>query len=172
MKTLAILFALLCALCGNSSAAEKPNVILILSDDHGFTDYRFMGHKIVRTPIRFIEQHKGGPFYVNVWSHISHHQIKPPQSYVDRFKDVVVDESKFSALMREKFAMCKARGGDVSEHMRRHLADIYSMDEDIGRLLKRLDELGLRENTIVAFSSDQGPADIRGSAADDPDKRK
>ena len=32
------------------SAAEKPNVILILSDDHGFTDYGFMGHKIAKTP--------------------------------------------------------------------------------------------------------------------------
>ena len=28
----------------------KPNVILILSDDHGFTDYGFMGHKVVQTP--------------------------------------------------------------------------------------------------------------------------
>jgi uncharacterized sulfatase len=28
----------------------KPNVILILSDDQGFTDYGFMGHKIVKTP--------------------------------------------------------------------------------------------------------------------------
>ncbi len=28
----------------------KPNVILIISDDQGFTDYSFMGHKIVKTP--------------------------------------------------------------------------------------------------------------------------
>ncbi len=28
----------------------RPNVILILSDDQGFTDYGFMGHKIVQTP--------------------------------------------------------------------------------------------------------------------------
>jgi uncharacterized sulfatase len=27
-----------------------PNVILILSDDQGFTDYGFMGHKVVKTP--------------------------------------------------------------------------------------------------------------------------
>ena len=115
--------------------------------------------------IKFIEEHKGGPFYMNVWSHISHHKVVPPQSYVDKFKDVVVDESKFAAPMQEKFAMCKVRGGDVSDHMRRYLADIFSMDEDIGRLLKRIDELGLRENTIVVFSSDQGPADIRASEA-------
>ena len=83
-----------------------------------------------------------------------------------------MDESKFAVPMREKFATCKARGGDVSEHMRRYLADIYSMDEDIGRLLKRLDELGLRDNTIVVFSSDQGPAPIEASASKDPEGRK
>lgn len=32
------------------AADEKPNVILILSDDQGFTDYGFMGHKIAKTP--------------------------------------------------------------------------------------------------------------------------
>lgn len=111
--------------------------------------------------IRFIEQNKGKPFYLNVWGHVSHHKVDPPQSYIDKFKDVIVDESKFSAAMQEKFAACKALGGDVSEHMRVYLADIFSLDEDIGRLLKRLDELGLSENTIVVFSTDQGSAPIR-----------
>jgi N-acetylgalactosamine-6-sulfatase len=110
--------------------------------------------------IKFIEQHQSRPFYLNVWSHISHHKVDPPQRYIDLFKDVKVDETKFAEPMQEKFATCKAQGGDVSEHMRAYLADLYSMDEDIGRLLKRLDELGLRENTIVVFSSDQGPAPI------------
>lgn len=33
-----------------SAAAERPNVILIISDDHGFPDYGFMGNAAVRTP--------------------------------------------------------------------------------------------------------------------------
>ena len=127
--------------------------------------------RIYDEAIRFIEQHKDGPFYINVWSHIAHHKIAPPASYVEKFKDVVVDESKFAAPMQEKFAACKARGGDVSEHMRRYLADIYSMDEDIGRLLKRVDELGLRDNTIVVFNSDQGPAAINASVDKDPEAK-
>ena len=45
--------------------------------------------------------------------------------------------------------------------MRRYLADVLSLDEAVGRLLKALDELGLRENTIVVFSSDQGPAPVQ-----------
>ncbi len=128
--------------------------------------------RIYDEAIRFIEKHRDGPFYINVWSHISHHKIAPPASYVERFKDVVVDESKFPAPMQEKFAACRARGGDVSEHMRRYLADIHSMDEDIGRLLKRVDELGLRDNTIVVFSSDQGPAPINAGAEKDPEAKK
>ena len=111
--------------------------------------------------IQFVEQHQNGPFYINVWGHVSHHKVDPPQSYIDKFKAVTVDESKFAEPMQEKFAACKSMGGDVSEHMQAYLADIFSLDEDIGRLLKRLDELGLRENTIVVFSSDQGAAPIR-----------
>jgi uncharacterized sulfatase len=33
-----------------SEETGKPNVILIISDDHGFNDYGFMGHPIIKTP--------------------------------------------------------------------------------------------------------------------------
>ena len=128
--------------------------------------------RIYDEAVRFMEQHQAGPFYINIWSHIAHHKIAPPESYVEKFKDVVVDESRFAAPMQEKFAACKARGGDVSEHMRRYLADVHSMDEDIGRLLRRVDELGLRENTLIVFNSDQGPALLEATAAKDPEARK
>jgi uncharacterized sulfatase len=36
--------------CLLAIATGKPNIILIISDDHGFTDYGFMGHPIVKTP--------------------------------------------------------------------------------------------------------------------------
>jgi len=29
---------------------ERPNVVLILSDDHSWTDYSFMGHEVIETP--------------------------------------------------------------------------------------------------------------------------
>ena len=41
-----------------------------------------------------------------------------------------------------------------------YYASVTDMDTQIGRLLKRLDELGLADNTIVIFSSDNGPEDI------------
>jgi arylsulfatase A-like enzyme len=111
--------------------------------------------------ITFITENKDRPFYVNVWGHISHYQIDPPSGYVERFKDLTVRESDFAAPMQHKFDIVKKAGGDISQHMRRYLADVLSLDESIGRLLAKIDELGLRDKTIVVFSSDQGAAPVQ-----------
>lgn len=47
-RTLLSLAAIL--LAGVAAAAERPNVVLILSDDQAWTDYGFMGHKTIETP--------------------------------------------------------------------------------------------------------------------------
>lgn len=131
-------------------------------------DMRGRDAPIFDNAIAFIEQHRERPFYVNVWGHISHHPVVPPAEYVERFRDVAIDESRFAPPMLEKFAHCRGRGGDVSEHLRRYLADVSSLDDDVGRLLRKIDELGLADRTIVVFSSDQGPAPL----ADEANNRK
>ncbi len=52
LKTLASLVAALPFVIGHfpTLADERPNVVMIISDDHAWTDYGFMGHKIVQTP--------------------------------------------------------------------------------------------------------------------------
>ena len=42
--------ALLACGCLNASAQDRPNIILIISDDHTWTHYGFMGHPEVQTP--------------------------------------------------------------------------------------------------------------------------
>lgn len=48
VKTVLMLIALMFGM--NAYANEKPNIVLILSDDHSFTDYSFMGHQVIQTP--------------------------------------------------------------------------------------------------------------------------
>jgi arylsulfatase A-like enzyme len=45
-----LLIALLSCSGVVADEAKRPNIILIISDDHTFTHYGFMGHEIVRTP--------------------------------------------------------------------------------------------------------------------------
>jgi N-acetylgalactosamine-6-sulfatase len=108
----------------------------------------------------FIVANKDVPFYVNVWGHITHYPVDPLSSLADRFKDVIVDRSDFGKHMQEKFDICKRIGGDINVSMRNYLGDVYSLDVQVGRLLQKIDDLGLRDNTIVVFSSDQGPAPV------------
>ncbi|WAJ72028.1 sulfatase family protein [Catenovulum adriaticum] len=42
--------------------AKKPNILLILSDDHAWNDYGFMGHDIVKTPSLDKLAHQGATF--------------------------------------------------------------------------------------------------------------
>ena len=44
------LILLACALGTVLPAADKPNIVFIISDDHAWTDYGFMGHKQIETP--------------------------------------------------------------------------------------------------------------------------
>jgi arylsulfatase A-like enzyme len=48
--------------------------------------------------------------------------------------------------------------GDWSQNTKRYAALVTHMDYHIGRLLATLDALGLRENTLVVFASDNGAA--------------
>lgn len=110
--------------------------------------------------IEFIQENKDGPFYVNVWGHATHFPVNPAPGLVAEFKNVTVNRKDFSPTMQHKFDECLEIGGDLDESMRQYLGDVYQIDLNVGRILKTLDELGLRENTIVVFSSDHGPAPV------------
>ena len=47
------------------------------------------------------------------------------------------------------------RGWD--ERSKKYAAMIHLLDESVGRIVKRVDELGLRERTLIIFTSDNGP---------------
>ena len=48
--TIAVLLASLASTTIPVAAEDRPNIILIISDDHTYTHYGFMGHEIVKTP--------------------------------------------------------------------------------------------------------------------------
>ncbi len=50
-----LFFVLLCSACSfnrhkKSENSERPNIVLIISDDQSWTDYSFMGHEYIQTP--------------------------------------------------------------------------------------------------------------------------
>ena len=48
--TLSVLILVALSVASSVSAADSPNIVLILSDDQSWTDYSFMGHSDIQTP--------------------------------------------------------------------------------------------------------------------------
>ncbi len=100
------------------------------------------------------------PFYLNIWAHSTHFAVSSPPERADLFKNIAFNRGDFSPAIQDKFDLCEEIGGELKHCMKQYLGDVYGLDQCVGRLMKTLDELKLRENTIVIFSSDHGPAPI------------
>lgn len=110
--------------------------------------------------IEFIKSNSNKPFYVNIWGHATHFPVNTPKDLADEFKNLKVDRNKFSPTVQKKFDESIQIGGDLNDSMQQYLGDVLQIDRNVDRILRAIDDLGLRENTIVVFSSDHGPAPV------------
>ncbi|MBN2473211.1 MAG: arylsulfatase [Pirellulales bacterium] len=99
--------------------------------------------------IRFIEQHRDRPFFVYLPLNTPHSPMQVPDRWWGRFKD-----KKLPMHHREPER-------ETVPHVRAALAMCENIDWNVGRLLRRLDELGLARNTIVVYFCDNGPNGFR-----------
>ena len=118
---------------------------------------------IVDETIRFVREHRDQPFYVNVWTLLPHAPLKPTPEQLQEYESLVpkADDPAFGPWMRKYLANAK----DLESQMRIFCASLTDLDTQLGRLFTALDELKLAEDTIVFYSSDNGPEDYRISNA-------
>ena len=96
---------------------------------------------IMDRAIPFIEKavDQDKPFFTAIWFHAPHLPVVAGPNHVARYKE-----------------------HDVYE--RNYYGCITALDEQVGRLRNRLTELGVRDNTMVWFCSDNGPEGQSGKA--------
>ena len=126
--------------------------------DQERADPYFRAHStglMVDEAIAFMKANREKPFYVNVWTLVPHALLKPTPEELAVYADLKVDPDDFPAWMRRYVADAK----DPARQMKVFCAAMTGLDKAIGRLLDFLDESGLAKDTIVFFSSDNGPED-------------
>ena len=103
--------------------------------------------------IDFIKQNKNSPFFLYWPTPIPHMPLQVP------------DDSLYQYDFIEEYGPYLGYKGYLPNYRPRatYAAMISTMDRDIGKILKLLKELNLDKNTIVIFSSDNGPASNGGS---------
>jgi len=95
--------------------------------------------------IDFIERNRAKPFLCYIPFNTPHSPWAVPQKFWQRFKDQPI-ALRATEAGKERF-----------DETRCVLAMMENLDANVGRVLKRLDELDLRDNTIVIYFSDNGP---------------
>jgi arylsulfatase A-like enzyme len=82
--------------------------------------------------IDFIQRHQEVPFFINLWLHETRTRHYPLPEYLAQFESLDEQKQVYAAIVAEA-------------------------DAGVGRFLETLKELGLDQNTLVIFSSDNGP---------------
>src|SRR3954471_9765097 len=106
---------------------------------HGFTADDFTEHAMT-----FIEQNRQRPFFCYVPFNTPHSPMQVPDEYWDRFKNKKLEMLHYNPAEEE------------INFTRAALAMCENIDWNVGRVLKKLDELKLADNTIVVFFADNG----------------
>ncbi len=75
------------------------------------------------------------PFYVNLWFNAPHAPLTPQVDQIARF----------------------AERDDLSQRQKVYYATVENLDANVGRILEKLEALGVADNTLVLFTSDNGP---------------
>ena len=89
--------------------------------------------------ITFIEEHHESPFYINAWLYDPHSPLRPTEEHLKPYEHLSPNWGNQKGALQVWYAV------------------LTNIDRHVGRILDKLDELGLSENTVVIFSSDNGP---------------
>ena len=117
------------------------------------------------TPIAFIRDHQAKPFLLVLGFKTRHGPFEPPprhaQTFADELARTVPNLAVPAIYRRASRAASRPRSANPREKgpVKTNLGIfrcITAVDDNVGRLLKLLDDLGLAENTMVVFASDNG----------------
>ena len=107
--------------------------------DEGYTD-----DLVTRHAIEFINENRDRPFFCYVPFHIAHAPLQA------KAEDLTRTNLQVAA------SLPSASPGATAEEKLHHAAMLHALDNNVSAILSELDRHGLRDNTIVVFTSDNG----------------
>ena len=105
--------------------------------------------------VKFIEKNKNKPFFCYLSFNAPHTPLQVPKKYYNMYKDLDPElgfnDESLASKMSEK----------DKEDARRIYGMVTNIDDNIGKVLNKLTELGIEEETIIIFMTDNGPQQFR-----------
>jgi arylsulfatase A-like enzyme len=113
--------------------------------------------------IRFLEEHSREPLFVYLSFYTVHTPLQGKPELIEKYEKKIdsigLDREAMETADRE-WIRYAAPGGRFVERIQQghpvYASMIETLDTNVGRLMKKVEELGLEENTIIFFMSDNG----------------
>lgn len=123
-------------------------------------DGEHLPDRLATETAKFIEDHKDGPFFAYLSFYSVHTPLMAPQPLVDKYKKKA---ERLGLLEKPQFAeeeqvlpIDRKRQVRIVQSHAVYAAMVESMDRAVGKVLDRIDELGLTDSTVVILTSDNG----------------
>jgi len=126
-------------------------------DEASYSDYslnQYSPQLMQEEVLRFIKENKDRPFFMYYASIIPHTALQVPKEWTEYYRNKFGDEEPYLGK----------KGYFPARYPHATFAGMISyLDEQVGEIITTLKELGLYENTLIIFSSDNGPAFMGGT---------
>jgi arylsulfatase A-like enzyme len=109
-----------------------------IETDGYFTD------RITEKAVEYLRRYRDAPLFLYVAYNAPHYPLQAPQELIESYRKLYPDFEEFA----------------------KYAAMVERLDDGVGKILTALDELQLRDETLVVFSSDNGPQGGRASYGD------
>ena len=120
-------------------------------DEASYAKYQqndYAPERIHEKALAFINENKDRPFFMYYASPLPHLPLQAPKEYVDKYRKILGDEEPYLG----------DRGYFPNRYPRATYAAMISyLDHQLGELVASLKTLDIYDNTVIIFSSDNGP---------------
>jgi arylsulfatase A-like enzyme len=110
----------------------------------------------IEDALQFIRSNKDYPFFLYLPFTLPHTELAAREDMLEKYRGKFDDVTHPAELGRPA----------VEESKATFAAMVSTLDHDVGRIMQELKNLGIEENTIVIFTSDNGAATARGAVAE------
>lgn len=116
--------------------------------------------------LKFMEKNKDTSFFMFYPTIIPHAELFAPEEYMQKFRGKFLPEKEFKGADYGDEGFRKYAYGSQPESHAAFAAMVTVLDDHVGEIVEKLEQLGIADNTFIIFTSDNGPH-IEGGA--DPD---
>ncbi|MEQ8241046.1 MAG: arylsulfatase [Cyclobacteriaceae bacterium] len=129
---------------------------VVLDSNKGFKKGQYAPYLIHDKALQFLEENKDEPFFMFYPSVIPHAELAIPNEYLTKYQGKLLPEKSFVGKEDSSNYKKGAYGSQLYTHAA-FAAMMHLLDEQVGEIRRKVEELGIAENTMIIFTSDNGP---------------